>query len=902
MNVADVATRQWNISARLHGEVLTAGARSASCELLLLGVPSGYTASEVEGWLNDLIGVARETSRDDTGPRPIPALLHHAIAGLLFSHSEVWNRAEGSRPCTLAFVHGDREVGFGWIGEAVAEVWLDGQRADIEWVRVRDDSGSEARAFGIDATHRVRVCLTCVPYPHDAQGPAATIVAEWPDEREELEAPSRADAASPPAAHGTIVPDPRSAEPVAIAPAGGIAAAPAVVAANESISRDAVTFPESPAGEEERMRESAARDTSAALARLSGASPAPPAVDPVADLSAEFDAPDSPEADVEHVRRRSVFRAWIERVWPWNRERREPRGIPSGDLEAREPESAPAPEGMPGEPGATPTDLPDLIPPTPEPLALAELAADWREAETDPAASRARPVLRVPLEPLGPQVELHPRMIGESVAPPTPIAREPRAPAAQPPAPSQGPPRSTAEISIAPAFAQGPAPVAPPAPIRAPAETSGAAEAAFSAAPDAASDPRAGDAEAVPPAARPPRRPAWPSASEIDLERPLWKKPWAWLVLFVALFAGGWLVGSLQESRDDSDPRRHSLLHALRALGVGGARYEVTVNSRPQGAWIAADGKDLARRTPATIDLAPGAHRLTLSFSDLGSAGFDVRGERGDQVVLDAPLWGSLSVHSADAALPIAVTLDGQSIGFAPVTADSVMPGPHELRFSGPGMPSWGETVPVRVGEAAEVIARPMTSPATGVLEVRATLPDESGTQDLTGATVWIDGEKRGLTPLPLELPRGPHSVRVEYRGEGAPVQVIDLPGGNQRFATFELGLDLDRPSLSALAPPARIPLDAPVVLSGSLEGVSGTEVREMWLHVKAPDGPWRRYQMVMLKAETGVVGVAMFPPGMFDEHGLVRYYVSASIQTGDEYFTEVLTAQMAAPPASAKR
>jgi hypothetical protein len=597
-----------------------------------------------------------------------------------------------------------------------------------------------------------------------------------------------------------------------------------------------------------------------------------------------------------------VFRAWIERVWPWNRAARQTREIPSDELEGREPEFASVPEGMPGDALATPSDLPDLIPPTPEPPSLAQDAADWLVRESDRPVSPARPVLGMQIEPVGSEIELHPRVIGESVAPPIPIAIETHAPMMLPPTPSHGAPPRAAEITIAPIEAPDAAPAVPAAPIHTPFAAPGAADEAFPAAPDREAVPWADDSEAAPPAAHPPLRPAWPSASEMEFERPLWKKPWAWVVLFVALFAGGWLVGSLQENREGADGRRPSLLHALRAIGVGGARYEVTVNSRPQGAWIAADGKDLARRTPATIDFAPGTHRVTLSLSDLGSAGFDVRGERGDRVVLDAPLWGSVSVHSADAALPIAVTLDGQSIGFAPVKADSVVPGPHELRFSGPGMPSWSETVPVRVGETVEVIARPMTSPATGVIEVRANLTDERGTQDLTGATVWIDGEKRGLTPLPLELPRGPHSVRVEYQGEGAPVQVIDLPGGNQRFATFELGLNLDRPSLSALAPPARIPLDAPVVISGSLEGVSDTEVREMWLHVQAPDGPWRRYQMVMLKAPTGVVGVAMYPPGMFDEHGLVRYYMSASIQTGDEYFTEILSAQMAAPPATVKR
>jgi len=368
----------------------------------------------------------------------------------------------------------------------------------------------------------------------------------------------------------------------------------------------------------------------------------------------------------------------------------------------------------------------------------------------------------------------------------------------------------------------------------------------------------------------------------------------------IALFAGGWLVGSLQvDAPARTGPSQVS--RALRAVGIGGARYDVTVNSRPPGAWIAVDGKDLARRTPAVVELTPGEHAVTLSLSDLGGTGYTVRGERGDRLVIDAPLWGSLAVRGADSALPIAVSVDGRPLGFAPFTLDSVLPGPHEVRFSGPGMASWGQAVTVRVGEEAEVIAYPMTSPATGVVEVRAVASGSDGPSSLRGAAVWVDGEPRGVTPLTLELPRGPHSFRVENQGESAPVQLIDLPGGNQRFATFEFGLDVERTRLLALAAPERIPIDRPTTVSAGLMEVTAAEVREMWLHVRTTDGTWRRYQMDLLKAAGGVVGVAIYPTTLFDEHGRTRWYVSAMTQNGDEYFTEIATSEMA-PPATRPR
>jgi len=124
-------------------------------------------------------------------------------------------------------------------------------------------------------------------------------------------------------------------------------------------------------------------------------------------------------------------------------------------------------------------------------------------------------------------------------------------------------------------------------------------------------------------------------------------KALAWGVLVAALFAGGWLVGQLQDGRGGASPRGIGAL--ARGLGLGGARFDVVVNSRPPGAWIAVDGKDLARRTPSTLDLPPGEHEVTLSFSDLGSATFKVRGVRGDRVTLDAPLWGAVESTPADA-------------------------------------------------------------------------------------------------------------------------------------------------------------------------------------------------------------------------------------------------------------
>jgi hypothetical protein len=315
------------------------------------------------------------------------------------------------------------------------------------------------------------------------------------------------------------------------------------------------------------------------------------------------------------------------------------------------------------------------------------------------------------------------------------------------------------------------------------------------------------------------------------------------------------------------------------------------VQSRPPGAWIAVDGVDLAQATPATLDLEVGDHEITLSFSGLGSATRTVRGVKGEAQTIDVGLWGSLHVTGLEGNAPVLVSLDGRILGVAPLTVDSLVPGAHRLEFRSDGIEPWEREVEVRVHQRAEVIAVPVSGAGSALLEVRATTSDGRGAQPLEGAAVWIDGVMRGTTPLRIELPAGPTSIRVAHGGEIAPVQVLDLPPGNQRFATFEFGLDVDRPRLTVLPGAARFARGTPTLVSVALDGMRERDVREMWLHVGTPEGEWRRYLMSTMAAPTGVVGVAVFPTVLFDAAGRARWYASVSTPAGDEYFTEMQTA-----------
>jgi hypothetical protein len=396
---------------------------------------------------------------------------------------------------------------------------------------------------------------------------------------------------------------------------------------------------------------------------------------------------------------------------------------------------------------------------------------------------------------------------------------------------------------------------------------------------------------------RAPIRAQWPTEEEMTSPLVHWARAVLGVVLVGALFAAGWLLGGFVPEGGTATHRPNLMLQLLQSFSLAAGRYHVSVETEPDGASIAVDGRVLAKLTPAVIDLKPGAHQVTLSYPDLGSATFGVRGRRDQNVTLHEALWGRLSVEQDTPDVPVSVSVDGRDLGFVPVTLDSVAPGAHDVRFSGPNMTPWAQTVAVKVRESARIVAHPMVSPATGVLSIRATRNDEQGSAPLAGGEVWLDGELIGRTPLTLELPRGPHSVKVVYGQQAAPVQVIDLPGGNQRFATFQLGAGSPDVRLTPVSVVSKVLADQPALVSAGLNGVGLSDVREMWLHVRGPDDNWQRYALNVLKTPDGVVGVATFPLGDFDDKGLTKYYLSALLITGDEYFTEIANAQLVAAP-----
>jgi len=849
----------WEISARRNGDVLAARARGDGIELMLLSRSAGHNPAQIEAWLAELIGVAVETSRNDPGDRPISALLRHALTGLLFSHAELWHHTPDDPPCSVAFVTTQDRVAFGWAGPAETNIWVDDQPSEGPVIRVRDPDGREAQVVEVESWRRVRVGLTWRAGAAPAAPAAVEVHAEWagraalqgeparsaetPGAIPEWRTPSwlgqkapweestpAAPAPEPVAALPEVPPQPFqppvTAAPPVLESVPELPAPPATVQQMTLAERAAELAPDEPAAPEPV----AALPEVPAQPLQPPVTAAPPVVKPVREIPA-------PPATVQQM-------TMAER----------------------------AVELAPDEPASPVPASPVPVPSEP--------------AVAGPAESTPLEIIRAfgPSAPVPPQAGMEiirtPEPVEHRVTPAVPVSPAP-------PVTSAAPPAEPDPLMSALAAWNPTTPAAPPAPASPGAVPPEEADPALTA---WASRTAPGRAYASPGASRHAsraRRPAWPSESEPSRE--WWQRRTPIGIAVLALFAVGWLLGGFGGGHHGG-PGTSPMARALARFGLGPAHYQVAVDSHPQGAWIALDGRDVARRTPATIEVEPGTHAISLSFTDLGHAVYEVHGERNSHVALDATLWGSLAVSSMDNSVAVKVTVDGTTRGLAPVTIDSLAPGVHQVQFWSPGAGSWEQIVEVRVREAAEVVARPFASPSTGLLEVRATLNADGASQSVPGALVWLDGERRGVTPLKLELARGPHSVRISWRGQDSPVQVIDLPGGNQRFASFDVGGEVDLPRLRALLP-GRLSADTPTLVSGALEGLSAADVREMWLHVSTPEGQWRRYAMNVLKAPGGAVGASVFPIAQLDTHGRARFYVSVSARSGDELFSEIQTA-----------
>jgi len=194
----------------------------------------------------------------------------------------------------------------------------------------------------------------------------------------------------------------------------------------------------------------------------------------------------------------------------------------------------------------------------------------------------------------------------------------------------------------------------------------------------------------------------------------------------------------------------------------GGTAGLLQVSSAPAGARIIVDGKATGFRTPTSLPLPAGQHRITLSLSGHRNAEENVRLGPGDTLRVEAILTplaaGALRIGSDPDGATIfidGVPYDQRTPAFIP----QLMTGTHTVQLRRQGFEDWSQAVVVTPSRAIEIQARLTPSRTSrGTLTVQSQPPR---------AAIFLDGSPTGkITPERLiDIPPGSHRVELLLEG-----------------------------------------------------------------------------------------------------------------------------------------
>lgn len=315
-------------------------------------------------------------------------------------------------------------------------------------------------------------------------------------------------------------------------------------------------------------------------------------------------------------------------------------------------------------------------------------------------------------------------------------------------------------------------------------------------------------------------------------------------------------------------------------------RYRVHVTSVPAGAAITLDGKSTGRRTPAWLLVPEGNHRLETSLGEFGAASLDVRGSRGSRHERQAALLGRLALGCSDSEVVLYARVDGRPIGRVPVVLDSVPAGWRQVSFQGRDVRPWTEEVGLVAGTTTQVLARPERVPEMGVILARAYRVGPQGLTDQPGAAVSLDGLRKGVTPLKLEVPRGLHTVRISTTGERSPVQLLRVDGGGQLYATAEFGRSPEPEVVEEMLGSPSIA--KPPVVRAFLDSQLPIRVSEMRLKVRRWGRDFGRTPMKLRAGSRGLSGDVVLDLAGAKAGMEVTYFVSILSDQGEEFVSEM--------------
>lgn len=236
---------------------------------------------------------------------------------------------------------------------------------------------------------------------------------------------------------------------------------------------------------------------------------------------------------------------------------------------------------------------------------------------------------------------------------------------------------------------------------------------------------------------------------------------------------------------------------------------KLSFESRPEGATVVVDDEELGNTPLTDLPVAAGERELKvlaeryLPYREI----IDVTGmEQAQSFAVELePAWANIAISS----IPVGATVfvDGEALATTPALLE-ILQGEHQIALEMPRYRGWQQSLSVSAG-VHQNLEPIRLEPADGIL----TLSSSPG-----GASVTVDGEYRGQTPIELSLePDGSHRISVFKAGYSSAVRNLALEPEEERDMHLKLKAQMGEVLVQVL------PKDAEILVNGRSQG-KGTQ------------------------------------------------------------------------------
>ena len=237
---------------------------------------------------------------------------------------------------------------------------------------------------------------------------------------------------------------------------------------------------------------------------------------------------------------------------------------------------------------------------------------------------------------------------------------------------------------------------------------------------------------------------------------------------------------------------------------------EITTHPADAEIWI--DGQQVGISPTTITPLSPGGHQLEIRAPRyyIHESKVDIEGLDQNQTLnidLD-PAWGQVQLSSIPPNA--AVTINNKPRGHTPLTTELLTTG-EIVSIVLKGYKPWNKALQVPPGETLTV-PEIILEPADGVIEA---------TSVPSGATITVDGQYRGTTPITLEVAANEkHQISLFLNGYTTKKHTLLLAPGETEQLTISMKADIG--GIRVLTSPS----DASVWIDGVRRGTAGQTFR----------------------------------------------------------------------------